>query len=268
MTAALSREALRQRLLLRAVRGDAPPQALAGWVQGDDARSRRGLQAYRAHAGALAERVLAAAYPTVAELVGEESFGLLARAHWQSHPPTEGDLGLWGASLADALSRDPQLSDEPYLADVARLEWAVHRATSAADAEPAPFGLDLLAQGDPHRLELCLQPGHTLLRSRHPVHAIWQAHRRPAAEAGDRFAPVRRAFEQARADDVRVRRDGWRVQVERADPAVATFEQAVLDGHALAPALDRAGPAFDFGAWLAWALQAGALAGVRHARSS
>lgn len=268
MTAAPSREALRQSLLLRAVLGDAPPQALAGWVQGDEARSRRGLQAYRAHAGALAERALAAAYPTVAELMGDESFGQLARAHWQRQPPTDGDIGHWGAALPEALAADPQLGDEPYLADVARLEWAVHRASFAADAEGPPDGLERLSDADPGQLELRLQPGHALVRSSHPVHAIWLAHRHPDAAADDRFQPVRLAFQQARADDVRVRRDGWRVQVERVDPAVATFEQAVLEGRTLAQALDRAPPHFDFGAWLAWALQAGALAGVRPARSS
>lgn len=263
MNMASGREALRQRLLLRALLGDAGPDALQGWVQGDAARSRRGLQAYRAHAGALAERALGVAYPTVAALLGEESFGQLARAHWQRQPPDDGDIGHWGDTLPEALSIDPQLQDDPYLADVARLDWAVHRAGFAADGSAPPQGLAQLADGDPDRLWLALQPGHAVLSSPHPVQAIWLAHR---SDAPGRFDPVRRAFDQGRSDAVRVRREGWRVAVDLITPPEAGFEQAVLSGHTLAEALDAAGPSFDFGAWLAWALQAGALAGVHPSR--
>ena len=59
------KEALRQQMLLRALwRDDA---ALQGWVRGP---SLQGLTAYRSNAGALAERALGSAYPTIAALVG------------------------------------------------------------------------------------------------------------------------------------------------------------------------------------------------------
>ena len=82
----LQTEALRQQLLLRTLLGDARPGVVEGWLRGTPARQRRGLQAYQAHAGALAERALIAAFPTVAELVGAESFAALARACWQAWP--------------------------------------------------------------------------------------------------------------------------------------------------------------------------------------
>ena len=68
-----AREALRQQMLLRALLGDARPGVVAGWLR-DGPRVDAGLAAYRANAGALAERALAAAYPTVQQLLGEVSF--------------------------------------------------------------------------------------------------------------------------------------------------------------------------------------------------
>ena len=46
-------------MLLRALLGDARPGVVGGWMR-DGARLARGLAAYRANAGALAERALAA----------------------------------------------------------------------------------------------------------------------------------------------------------------------------------------------------------------
>jgi hypothetical protein len=98
---------------------------------------RRGLQAYRANAGALAERALAAAYPDRAQLLGDESFAGMARAYWHHHAPVLGDVARWGAELPAFIAAAEQLAEEPYLADVARLDWAVHMAQSAADGPAA-----------------------------------------------------------------------------------------------------------------------------------
>ncbi|MBI3368911.1 MAG: putative DNA-binding domain-containing protein, partial [Burkholderiales bacterium] len=75
-------EAQRQRLLLRALwqRGDADGDAsLRAWLRESPQRAAQGLAAYRTNGGALAERALGAAFPTVLQLVGEDSFALLAR---------------------------------------------------------------------------------------------------------------------------------------------------------------------------------------------
>ena len=175
--AAVQKEALRQQMLLRALWADARPGVVAGWLRDAPARATRGLQAYRANAGALAERALAAAYPTVAQLVGDESFAALARALWFAHPPQRGDIGLWGEALAGFIAAAPQLADEPYLADVARLDWALHRAEQAAD-RTAVRRTAAAGRGRPRaQLRLRLADGMALLRSAHPVVSIWQAHR-------------------------------------------------------------------------------------------
>lgn len=259
---ALAREALRQQMLVRALWRDASAAVVGGWLRGDGARWRRGLQAYQANAGALAERALAAAYPTVQQIVGEPSFGGLARALWQAHAPQCGDIAEWGGALPAFVAADAQLAAEPYLADVARLDWAVHVAERAADDAAPPQGLDLLAAADPAALRLVLRAGSAYLASPHPIVTIWQAHR---SDGEDRFAPVRRAFAAGSGEAALVVRRGWRAEVSLVAPREQAFVAALARGASLGAALAAAAADFDFESWLVCSLHEGRLAAVRAA---
>lgn len=262
---ALHKEALRQQVLLRALWADDRPAVVAGWLRDAPPRTTRALQAYRANAGALAERALTAALPTVAQLVGAESFAALSRALWCAQPPLRGDIGTWGEGLAEFVAAAPQLADEPYLADIARLDWAVHRAEQAAERNPAA-GLERLAEADPGSLFCQLADGVALLCSDHPVASIWLAHR---SAAEDPFATVREAFASGRGENALVWRDGFKAAVLALPVADARFMQGLLDGQALAAALDRAGADFAFDRWLLQALRCGWLRSVEiHATST
>ena len=259
-TFAATDEALRQQKLLAALRSDIPPADFNALLRDSAARASRGLQAYAAHAGAMAERALAASFPTIAQLVGEASFAVMARAFWRSRPPLRGDLAQWGDELASFIATASDLAEEPYLADVARLDWAVHRAELARDhVGGAATGLEQLATADPDRLCLRLAPGTSLLSSSHPVATIWQAHRSTAA---DRMAPARRALARGEGEHALVWRNGHRGQVGRLLEAAVGFTQAVLEGQPLGQALDGADPAFDFEVWLQASLRQGWLAAV------
>ena len=252
-------ESQRQQQLLAVLRGEAPLQAISAWLRDDTAHAQRGLQAYAANAGALAERALSAAFPTIAELVGAPAFAALARACWRACPPVRGDVAQWGGALPGFIAADPQLAGEPYLADVARLDWAVHSAEQASDAGEAAIGLDRLASDDPDALWLHLAAGTALLSSPHPLATIWTAHRSNAAE---RFAPVREAFARGAGEHALVWRQGYKAQVTALPEAAAGFTRAVLAGMSLGQALDEAGPDFAFEPWLLAALQQGWLAAV------
>lgn len=248
----MTAEAERQQQLLRAL-----------WSREDHGLAPAGLQAYRANAGAAAERALAAACPTVQQLLGDEAFAALARALWQRCPPQRGDLATWGGELPALLAEAGDLREEhglAYLPDVARLDLAVHRAEVAADAVFDPACLARLADTEAERLHIQLAPGAAVIASAHPVATIWSAHRRTEA---DRFAPVRAAFDAGRGEIAFVWRRGWRGDVAVLDAAEAAFMQALLDGAALGAALDAA-PALDFEAWLARALRASWLADLMH----
>lgn len=259
--AALQKEALRQQMLLRALWADARPGVVAGWLRDAPARATRGLQAYRANAGALAERALAVAYPTVVQLVGAESFASMARALWFAEAPRRGDIGQWGEALPEFIAAAPQLADEPYLADVARLDWLMHRAEQAADGDAAD-ALQLLAENDPGSLHLRLADSVALLRSAHPVVSIWTAH---CGQAEDRFVPVREAFAAGRGENALVWRDGLKAAVQSVPEADARFMRSLLDGRTLAHALDHAASGFAFDRWLPQALTHGWLRAVETA---
>jgi hypothetical protein len=255
------REHLRQQLLLRSLWNDTAPTALQGWLspppqpaaaarQSPAAATLRGWQAYVANAHAGAERALAAAFPTVQRLMGEASFAAMARAFWHAHPPVRGDLAWLGEGLPAFIAASDQLATEPYLADSARLDWAVNRCEAAADAPADLASLQLLAEAEPAHLRLFFPPGTLLLRSPHPIVSIWQGHHEPL-DPQDPFAPVRAAFASGQGERALVWRDGWRARVQALDEPTAAFAaSALLPSGSLATALDAAGPHWSFEAWL------------------
>lgn len=251
-TDAVRREALRQQLLLRTLMRDTPAAALAGWVRQGEARRERAVAAYRANASAGAERALASAYPTVLAMLGEESFAHLARAAWQRHPPSRGDLALWNGHLPELLEASEDLREWPYLGDAARLDWAVHCAGGAADAVCETHTLERLGLHEPEALRLLLQPAVAMLPSAYPIVAIWEAHH----GEGD-YAAVREALAARRGETALVHRAGWRVQVCALDTSERRFTEALLARAPLDTALQQAGPEFEFQPWLARALQLG-----------
>lgn len=214
----------------------------------------RGLRAYRSNARALAVRSLEAAYPVVAQLIGEEAFGFVAAGLWQAHPPLHGDLGQWGGALADYVAELPQLEEEPYLPDVARCEWMLHRAATAADASVRLESFALLGECDPAALSLRLAPGTQVLRSAWPVASIVNAH--AAADPSLEEAGLR--LREGRGECALVWRDGLRPRVRECGEGEARFLSALLRGASLEEALAGAGD-FDFSGWLAPAVQAGLL---------
>lgn len=243
----LQREALRQQQLIRALWRKTDDATLAPWVREPGEHTALAVAIYRGNAAAIADRALAQAFPTVRRLLGDESFALLAKAFWYRCAPQRGDLAQLGAALPGFIEADSQLAGEPYLGDVARVDWAVHRIEQAVDIDGPPPGLQRLASDEPDQIRLVLRPGITALRSNWPVASIWRAHR---SDQADRFASSREALDQGVAENVLVWRDGWRGVVDAVEPAQLAFAEALLDGSPLGAALTRVGEALSFERWL------------------
>lgn len=210
---------------------------------------------YRGNLSATWRRTLAHAYPVVLALVGEEFFGGLARAYGRKMPSDSADLNEFGTRFADFLAIFPPVADLPYLPDMARLEWAVHLAHYAADAQGlAP---EVLAALSPDQLEACcfnLHPACTLQASGWQVAALWQAHQ--DGEGQGRFPQ-----EMQVASWTLVCRPRWKAQVLVVDAAAHAALLALQQGQTFGAALDAAfelDPAFDLTAhlrqWLAHAV--------------
>jgi Putative DNA-binding domain len=225
--------------------------------------SLRGLQAYQANASASALRSLQAAYPVIAQLIGEEAFEHLARDFWAQHPPTRGDLAQWGSALSDFIARIPALQTEPYLCDVAKAEWALHSAATAADQTADLSTFALLAEQDPATLTLQLAPGTALVSSLYPIASILTAHLYDAPN----FDEVGQKLRQNIPEVALVWRHDLRPMVTACTTAEAVFIARMLSGASLLDVLESDelasnDPPFEFRLWLPQVVQAGLLIGV------
>ncbi|MBU6436208.1 MAG: putative DNA-binding domain-containing protein, partial [Betaproteobacteria bacterium] len=134
-----------------------------------------GMAVYRRNHDASLCAALRAAYPLVCAIVGDAFFATAARHYDDAYPGAFGDLHLRGAHFAAFLHAYAPAASLPYLPDVAALDWAVHRADSAADAtalDAAQFAERL--QHSPVHLRLRLQPAAAVLRSAFPLYDIWR----------------------------------------------------------------------------------------------
>jgi hypothetical protein len=85
-------------------------------------------------------------------------------------------LDHYGEAFAAFLAAFPPAASLAYLADVARLEWAVSRAVHADDVEPLDLArLVALSHGDQVRVSFVPHPSVSLLSLATPADAIWRA---------------------------------------------------------------------------------------------
>jgi hypothetical protein len=217
------------------------------WLAGDATCVEQRVAIYRANMVASADKALSAAYPVARQVVGAEFFHGLARVYRHETPSTSGDLTDFGAEFPAFLAGFEHTQSLPYLPDLARLEWAVHRAYGAADALPWDAGA--LAAVDPGRHEAIRfdwSAGTAVIDSRFPIARIWTIHQ--AGHDGE-FA-----VDWNEPQCALVARDGFVVDVSVLAPGDAAFMTASLAGSALGEAAADAlqvDSGFDLGKLLA-----------------
>jgi hypothetical protein len=134
------------------------------------------LDIYRNTFVANATRALRLTYPAVYKLVGDEFFEDAAAAFVTEHPPRSACFDHYGEPFAAFLAAFPPAASLGYLADVARLEWAVSRAIHADDVEPLDLArLVALSPGEQERVAFVPHPSVSLLSLATPADAIWRA---------------------------------------------------------------------------------------------
>jgi hypothetical protein len=161
-------------------------QAFAGAVLNDETAvlahvrdgtfpATRYLQIYRNNTFTSLVEALAACYPVVYRLTGQDYFEFVGQGYVRQHPPRQASLHRFGAALPDYLAGLPSAVDLPYLPDVARLEWAWQEAYHAADAPAlAAETLAAIDTADYANLIFGLHPSVRLHRSPYPCLRIWQ----------------------------------------------------------------------------------------------
>lgn len=151
--------------------------ASAGVFKGDAERVARRFALYRGNLTSHWDRALALAYPVIQQMVGEEFFRAMAREYGRAHPSPEGDLNRFGHGLPEFLDMFEPVAAYPWMADMARLEWAIHLSHSAGDVRPLDgatlSAIPLEALED---TVFSLAPGARLIDSAWAIDTLWQAH--------------------------------------------------------------------------------------------
>ncbi len=199
---------------------------------------------------------LEAAFPVACRLVGTPFFRMTTRAFIADHPPEVPHLAVFGDRFPDFLASFPPAAGVPYLAGVARLEWARVEAGFAADASPLdPATLQSVPPEDVAALVFRLHPSVRLIRSPWPICDVWFAHLQDPVPPVDVTKGGQAALVLRPADAV---------QVVALLPGDAALIDAIAGGASLAAAASAASeaePGFDLQAALAGHLARGTFTG-------
>ena len=199
------------------------------------------LRVYRHHVFHSLTTALASTFATVQALVGEDFFRTMAHAYVARALPVQPVLAEYGADFPLFVAAHAPAQGLSYLADIARLDWALNAALQAprgavlgvADLQAIPVE-QLPAQ------RLLLAPGHALICSPYPIDRI-----RAAAQPGADAAPLNLENDPAQLLVVRRANDAAFVAV---GPGDAAFLRSLAQGEMLETAAGLglgADPGFD-----------------------
>ena len=204
--------------------------------KGDPELNRDRFAFYRGNITAIWQQSCASAFPVLRQLVGADFFDDLCKAYGHMYPSQSGNLNEFGASMAEFIGTLDNCRAFPYLSDVAKLEWQVHRVYYAKHRKAVTLAefaaVPMTNLGD---LICVLQPCSALLNSTWPIHAIWHAHQTeqptlPAELAAPSSCLVWRLPWTS----------GWKVQVRELSPASYQALNALQRGETLGDAVEQA----------------------------
>lgn len=133
------------------------------------------LALYRNSVFENAGAALRSALPVIRRLVGDSFFGAAAKEYVRRHASVSGDIEDLGRGFAGFIAAWRQAAGLPYLADVARLEWAIHEAQRAAGAGSSPVAAPCaVTEAEALRLRFRIHPAARLVASPYPVLRIWE----------------------------------------------------------------------------------------------
>lgn len=172
-----------QKTLIAAVTGGGDPnRAMSGTVRA--ARSVPGekrLAVYCTNVKGAHLQALDQAFPVTREVLGPRYWRQLLESdlpRFGSRSPDLNRFGEFMPSLVDKAQKcRPELRELPYLGELAKLEWNVHRARTAADDPGFDWaGFAALRDEAQAKTRLILSNALTVLRLAYPVDHIWRSH--------------------------------------------------------------------------------------------
>ncbi|GLI95501.1 HvfC/BufC N-terminal domain-containing protein [Methylocystis echinoides] len=209
--------------------GACPPSGLKAWHKGFVTKR---FSVYRNNVvfgliNALAER-----FPVCLRLVGADFFGAMAKSFVRSSPPKSPILVEYGEDFPGFVSTFERARELPYLADVARLEWAIGRAYHAADATPLSLeSIRAIPANSLGEAIFTLHPSVQIVSSRFPILSIWST---------NTFDTAVQEVSLYRGEDVLVLRPHLEVEAHLLPPGGFSFVSALIKGGTVSAASSAA----------------------------
>jgi hypothetical protein len=223
------------------------------------ARADSGLAVYRNNVMSGLIKVVAARFPVVRRLLGEDPFLQSIRRFIVAEPPQSPLLLDYGDGFPQFLRRLGDDAGIGYIADIADLEIARGKAYHAADAAPLPpQAFAAIPAQQLAGLRLSLHPSVSLLQSRFPIVSLWHA----SQEAGEVALP------QWRPEAALIARPMLEVEVWNLPPGGFAFLTALQRGATMAEAAEaatHAAPDFDLAVNLSVLIEARIVTGFLEA---
>jgi hypothetical protein len=164
---------------------------------------------------------LAANMPRLKELLGDEQFGAVAAAYVDAHPSQFASIRWFGDRLAQVLAQSQP--SQPWLAELARWEWALAASFDASDA--TPVGVECLATVAPDAwgdLRLQFHPSVQFLELATNAQALFKS-------LAEEATPPQPALLE-RPQPWLLWRQDLKTQYRSLDPAEATAIRIMRDG--------------------------------------
>lgn len=201
---------------------------------------------------------LQSTYPVVLQLVGEEFFNAVARLFIDQSPPQSPVMMEYGADFSTFISRFPGAESVPYLADMAKLEWACLQSYHASDTTTLTLAeLSHCPQEQLLNSQLITHPAVDAIVSEWPIASIWSAVKGLIDGA---------SIQTSKGEIVVIARPHYDVNVHHIEPPLLDFLKLLTDGHVISDAasllLDKQ-PEFDVGSALLSLTQIGVFAECR-----
>jgi len=210
---------------LRDPSAETPP----GVVGPDGKTAPKRFNVYRNNVVASLCEALEQSFPAIGNLLGDDYFKALARAFVAEHLPSSPVLMWYGAEFGDFIERFPPLKAYPYLADVARVEWAWLEAYHAADATPLdPAEIGTVAPDEVGNIRFEGHPASRVFRSQWPVWDLARANRFDVDASID--------IDLEEPQSVLITRPELEVELVLLRPGGDIFTTTLLDGATLAEA--------------------------------
>ncbi|TIR31868.1 MAG: DUF2063 domain-containing protein [Mesorhizobium sp.] len=209
-----------------------PQFGLLSLVSAGRADPCRRLRIYENNTRASLTATLMAVFPVVVRMVDERFFRYAASEFIRRHPPGEPRLVRYGSDFPHFLRTFEGLAEMPFVAETARLEWAIAEALDAASL-PALSLAALDSDTSRPTPELILQPSLRLVMSHWPVLSIWSAHQNGGV-------PDQADVWQRKAERIALWRHGDNVRFARLTSAQFSFRHSLKKGLGLERAVSRA----------------------------